>query len=32
MLKEQGFKHTGKREDMLQLFSDNDKYLTARMY
>jgi Fur family transcriptional regulator, zinc uptake regulator len=30
LLKEQGYKHTGKREDMLQLFSDNDKYLTAR--
>lgn len=29
-LKEQGFKHTGKREEMLQLFADNDKYLTAK--
>ena len=29
-LKEQGYKHTEKREDMLQLFSDHDKYLTAR--
>lgn len=30
LLKEQGYKHTGKREDMLQLFSEHDKYLTAR--
>ncbi len=30
LLKEQGYKHTDKREDMLQLFSDHDKYLTAR--
>jgi Fur family zinc uptake transcriptional regulator len=29
-LKEKGFKQTGKREDMLQLFSDSDKYLTAK--
>jgi len=29
-LKEHGFKHTGKREDMLQLFAENDKYLTAK--
>ncbi|MCL6571060.1 MAG: transcriptional repressor [Bacillus sp. (in: Bacteria)] len=29
-LKENGFKQTGKREDMLQLFADNDKYLTAK--
>ncbi|NRD80775.1 transcriptional repressor [Bacillus sp. BRMEA1] len=29
-LKENGFKQTGKREDMLQLFADSDKYLTAR--
>lgn len=29
-LKEQGFKQTGKREDMLQLFADSDKYLTAK--
>ncbi|PFP25451.1 transcriptional repressor [Bacillus sp. AFS073361] len=29
-LKEKGFKQTGKREDMLQLFADSDKYLTAK--
>jgi Fur family zinc uptake transcriptional regulator len=29
-LKENGFKQTGKREDMLQLFADRDKYLTAK--
>jgi Fur family zinc uptake transcriptional regulator len=29
-LKENGFKQTGKRADMLQLFADNDKYLTAK--
>jgi Fur family transcriptional regulator, zinc uptake regulator len=30
ILKEKGFKLTGKREDMLQLFSENKKYLTAK--
>ncbi|MBO0996560.1 transcriptional repressor [Bacillus sp. SD075] len=30
LLKEKGFKHTGKREEMLQLFSSSDKYLTAK--
>ena len=30
LLKEKGFKHTGKREDMLAVFSDNNKYLTAK--
>ena len=30
LLKEQGYKHTGKREDMLQLFSDNNKYLDRK--
>ncbi|WP_042458465.1 Fur family transcriptional regulator [Neobacillus dielmonensis] len=29
-LKDHGFKQTGKREDMLQLFADSDKYLTAK--
>jgi len=29
-LKENGFKQTGKREDMLQLFAASDKYLTAK--
>lgn len=29
-LKDQGFKQTGKREDMLHLFADSDKYLTAK--
>lgn len=30
ILKTRGYKHTGKREDMLRLFSDSEKYLTAR--
>jgi Fur family transcriptional regulator, zinc uptake regulator len=30
LLKDRGFKHTGKREEMLELFAVSDKYLTAR--
>lgn len=30
LLKERGYKHTGKREEMLELFSNYDKYLTAK--
>ena len=30
LLKDRGYKYTGKREEMLQLFSDTDKYLTAK--
>ncbi|CAM3808700.1 Fur family transcriptional regulator [Mesobacillus zeae] len=30
LLKDKGYKHTGKREEMLQLFSESNKYLTAR--
>ncbi len=29
-LKEHGYKYTGKREEMLLLFADSDKYLTAK--
>jgi Fur family transcriptional regulator, zinc uptake regulator len=30
LLKDKGYKHTGKREEMLQLFADSDKYITAK--
>ena len=30
ILKEQGFKKTDKREQILEMFADSDKYLTAR--
>ncbi|MCM3761470.1 transcriptional repressor [Alkalihalobacillus oceani] len=29
-LKEKGYKHTGKREDMLKLFADEKRYLSAK--
>lgn len=30
LLKEKGYKHTGKREDMLRLFKDEKRYLSAK--
>ncbi|MEH7236039.1 Fur family transcriptional regulator [Bacillus sp. JJ1562] len=30
LMKDKGFKHTGKRQEMLELFSISDKYLTAK--
>ncbi|TWI57781.1 Fur family transcriptional regulator [Halalkalibacter nanhaiisediminis] len=30
ILKEKGFKHTGKREDMLRLFANEKRYLSAK--
>ncbi|MBU8905699.1 Fur family transcriptional regulator [Desertibacillus haloalkaliphilus] len=30
LLKEKGYKHTGKREEMLRLFSDEKRYLSAK--
>ncbi|GAF24589.1 MULTISPECIES: Fur family transcriptional regulator [Shouchella] len=29
-LKEQGYKYTGKREDMLRLFAEDSRYMTAK--
>ncbi|SFA95949.1 MULTISPECIES: Fur family transcriptional regulator [unclassified Bacillus (in: firmicutes)] len=30
VLKDHGYKYTGKREEMLQVFAQNNKYLTAK--
>ncbi len=30
LLKEKGYKHTGKREEMLEIFAKHDRYLTAK--
>jgi Fur family transcriptional regulator, zinc uptake regulator len=30
LMKDKGYKHTGKREQMLELFSFSDRYLTAK--
>ncbi|EMT47129.1 MULTISPECIES: Fur family transcriptional regulator [Anoxybacillus] len=30
LMKKRGFKYTGKREEMLELFAQTDKYLTAK--